>query len=49
MLAVEHRCYPLALELVASGRARVADERVVIDGAAAPDQALINPLADDPE
>jgi phosphoribosylglycinamide formyltransferase 1 len=46
VLAVEHRCYPLALELVASGRARVADERVVIDGAAAPDQALINPLAD---
>ena len=47
VLEVEHRCYPLALELVASGRARVEDERVVIDGAAAPDQALINPLADD--
>jgi len=47
VLEVEHRCYPLALELVASGRARVENERVVIDGAAAPDQVLINPLADD--
>ena len=47
VLAVEHRCYPLALELVASGRARVEDERVVIAGAAAAGQALINPLADD--
>jgi phosphoribosylglycinamide formyltransferase 1 len=47
VLAVEHRCYPLALELVASGRARVEDERVVIDRAAAADQVLINPLADD--
>jgi phosphoribosylglycinamide formyltransferase-1 len=47
VLEVEHRCYPLALELVASGRARVEDERVVIDGAAAADQVLINPLADD--
>ena len=47
VLAVEHRCYPFALELVASGRARVEDERVVIDRAAAADQVLINPLADD--
>jgi phosphoribosylglycinamide formyltransferase 1 len=29
VLALEHRCYPQALELVASGRARVVDERVV--------------------
>ena len=33
VLQAEHRCYPLALELVASGRARVVDERVVIEGA----------------
>ena len=33
VLALEHRCYPQALELVASGRARVVDERVLIDGA----------------
>ena len=33
VLDAEHRCYPMALELVASGRARVIDERVMIDGA----------------
>jgi phosphoribosylglycinamide formyltransferase-1 len=47
VLEAEHRCYPLALELVASGRARLEDERVVIDGTATADQVLINPLADD--
>ncbi len=31
VLEVEHRCYPLALDLVASGRARVEGERVRID------------------
>jgi phosphoribosylglycinamide formyltransferase-1 len=31
VLALEHRCYPQALELVASGRARVVDERVICD------------------
>jgi phosphoribosylglycinamide formyltransferase-1 len=34
VLATEHRLYPHALALVASGRASVADERVVIDDAA---------------
>lgn len=43
VLAAEHRCYPLALALVASGRARVVDERVVIDGALAPEGVMINP------
>jgi phosphoribosylglycinamide formyltransferase 1 len=43
VLEVEHRCYPLALELVASGRARVVDERVGIVGATSPDAVLINP------
>lgn len=43
VLAAEHRCYPLALELVASGRARVEGERVVIGGAATPDVLVINP------
>lgn len=43
VLEVEHRCYPLALDLVASGRARVVDERVVIDGARAPAATPINP------
>ena len=43
VLDAEHRCYPMALELVASDRARVIDERVVIGGAMAPDAVLLNP------
>jgi phosphoribosylglycinamide formyltransferase-1 len=43
VLQVEHRCYPLALDLVASGRVRVEGERVLIDGADAPSTVLINP------
>jgi phosphoribosylglycinamide formyltransferase-1 len=45
VLALEHRCYPLALELVASGRAQVMGERVEIAGASAPETVLLNPLA----
>jgi phosphoribosylglycinamide formyltransferase-1 len=43
VLAAEHRCYPLALELVASGRIRVLGERVEIDGMATPGDVLLNP------
>jgi phosphoribosylglycinamide formyltransferase 1 len=43
VLAAEHRCYPVALELVASGRARVTEERILVDGATAPDAVLLNP------
>ena len=43
VLDAEHRCYPMALELVASGRARVIDERVMIDGATTADAVLLNP------
>jgi phosphoribosylglycinamide formyltransferase-1 len=43
VLTAEHRCYPLALELVASGRARVEGERVLMDDVAAPVSLLINP------
>jgi phosphoribosylglycinamide formyltransferase 1 len=43
VLQAEHRCYPLALELVASGRAHVVDERVLIEGANPPGTTLINP------
>jgi phosphoribosylglycinamide formyltransferase 1 len=46
VLQAEHRCYPLALELVASGHARVVDERVLIDGAATPEAILVNPEPD---
>jgi phosphoribosylglycinamide formyltransferase 1 len=44
VLAAEHKAYPLALRLVASGKARVVRERVVIDGAGAPDGLVFNPL-----
>lgn len=43
VLEAEHRLYPLALSLVASGRARVVGNQVVIDGAPAPDMCLISP------
>jgi phosphoribosylglycinamide formyltransferase 1 len=43
VLGAEHRCYPMALELLASGRARVIGERVVIDSAVAPDALVLNP------
>jgi phosphoribosylglycinamide formyltransferase 1 len=43
VLQAEHRCYPVALDLVASGRVRVVDERVLIDDAATPATIVINP------
>lgn len=45
VLDAEHRLYPLALELVAAGKARVVDERVVIDDADAEvaAEAVISP------
>lgn len=36
VLEVEHRCYPLALELVTSGRASLVKGRVLVDGARVP-------------
>lgn len=44
ILAVEHRLYPLVLRLIAEGRVRVIGEGVEIDGATAPETALLNPL-----
>jgi phosphoribosylglycinamide formyltransferase-1 len=45
VLTVEHRLYPLALRLVASGRARVVGQRVVFDREepARPEAALLSP------
>lgn len=43
ILTAEHRAYPLALRLVAAGRARVAGDTVVIDGFHAGHGALANP------
>ena len=40
VLAAEHRAYPLALRLIAEGRARVVEERVTIDGGATNTNAL---------
>jgi phosphoribosylglycinamide formyltransferase-1 len=45
VLEAEHRCYPLALELVAADRLRVVDERVAIKGARAADALLLNPAS----
>ncbi|MDH5749327.1 MAG: phosphoribosylglycinamide formyltransferase [Rhodospirillales bacterium] len=46
ILEQEHRIYPLAVRLIASGRVRVENERVIIDGAVAPDAGMINPAED---
>jgi len=44
VLRVEHRIYPLALGLVAGGRAKVIGERVTIEGArAVPRATLLSP------
>lgn len=44
VLAAEHRIYPLALSLVASGKARVVDERVAIEDARLRAEAAGEPL-----
>ena len=44
MLAAEHRCYPLAVRLIAEGRVRIVGERVSVDGAEGPERAVLNPL-----
>jgi phosphoribosylglycinamide formyltransferase-1 len=43
VLEAEHRCYPLALRLIAEGRVSVAEERVAIAGTAAAVSTLLNP------
>ena len=44
ILEVEHRCYPRALELVASGRARVEAGRVVVRDQVTEERLLLHPL-----
>lgn len=48
VLRAEHRIYPMALALVASGRARVTENRVLIEGEEAEETTLFvpSPLAD---
>lgn len=44
LLTVEHRLYPLALNLVAGGRTKIVGNSVVIDGERlAPDASLLSP------
>ena len=43
VLAAEHRLYPLALALIASRRARVQGERVILDGPAPATGTLLSP------
>jgi phosphoribosylglycinamide formyltransferase-1 len=43
VLAAEHRLYPLALALVASGRARIEGNRVRVDAAWHADECLLSP------
>lgn len=43
ILAAEHRCYPLAVRLIAEGRVRVDGQRVLVADAADPGEPTINP------
>lgn len=45
VLEMEHRAYPLALALFASGRAKIVAGRVMVEGARAPEAGWINPEA----
>jgi phosphoribosylglycinamide formyltransferase-1 len=47
VLAAEHRCYPLALALIAQGRVHVEDGRVRIDDALPADGTLMSPAEPD--
>jgi phosphoribosylglycinamide formyltransferase-1 len=44
VLELEHRCYPLAVQLIAEGRVRVRDERVEILDAVVANAVMINPF-----
>jgi len=43
ILQAEHKLYPHALALVASGRAKIEDGRVKVDAPARPDSGLLSP------
>ena len=43
VLEVEHRCYPLALKLIAQGRVHAQNGRVKIDGTTTPGPPILNP------
>ncbi len=43
VLEQEHRIYPLAVRLIAEGRARVTGARVLLEDVAEPEKSLLNP------
>jgi phosphoribosylglycinamide formyltransferase-1 len=43
VLVAEHRAYPLALRLLATGRIKIEAEKVILDGHAASGEILMNP------
>ncbi|MEX2649988.1 MAG: phosphoribosylglycinamide formyltransferase [Alphaproteobacteria bacterium] len=43
VLSAEHRCYPLAVRLIAERRVRVVNEVALVAGAATPTAAVLNP------
>ncbi len=45
VLEVEHRCYPLALDLLSSGRVRIEGDRVRILDETSPTVTLVNPAS----
>ncbi len=46
VLGAEHRCYPLAVRLIAEGRVQITNERVDIIGATPPAEVMMfNPVA----
>jgi phosphoribosylglycinamide formyltransferase-1 len=45
VLTAEHQAYPLALRLIATGRARVDGEKVLLDGHSRSDTVFMNPAS----
>ncbi len=43
VLTAEHQCYPQALDLIASGRVRIEEDRVTIEGGTPPMIGLVDP------
>ena len=43
VLATEHRCYPLALQMIADGKVNILNDKVIIEGASFPRRELLNP------
>ena len=44
ILKQEHRVYPKAIKMIASGRVKITNEKVIIDGAYSTEECLVNPL-----